>query len=286
MRHGSERDRQVRRVLIGEGLANASVLSAKTVVGLSTGSAAVLGDAIHSLADLANNGIGLVATRMASEPADADHPYGHAKFETLAVFALATLLAVLAVEIALRGLRGNEREIVSHGWGLGLMLGVLVVNTGLAVWEGRWARRLDSPILEADARHTLSDVLVTLAVIAGWQLAASGYAWLDTAISLGVAALILSLAWGLFRRAIPILVDHSAVEPERLAEAVQDVVGVRRAMRVRSRGSGASSRVEVTVAVDGSLSTEASHAIADEVERVLAERFAVEEVNVHVEPER
>ena len=65
MSERSRRDRAAQRVLIGEGLANASVLGAKTAVGLSTGSAAVLGDAVHSLADLANNGIALVATRVA-----------------------------------------------------------------------------------------------------------------------------------------------------------------------------------------------------------------------------
>jgi divalent metal cation (Fe/Co/Zn/Cd) transporter len=78
------------------------------------------------------------------------------------------------------------------------MLGVLVVNIAVAIWENRWARRLDSDILRADSRHTLPDVLTTVAVIAGWQLAAHGYRWLDALASIVVAAMILYLAYGLF----------------------------------------------------------------------------------------
>ena len=280
-----ERDRRIRKILVVEALANLGVLTAKAIVGLATGSSAVLTDAIHSLADLANNGVALVAFRLASAPPDREHPYGHRKFETLAVFGLALLLSVLAVEIALRALEFGEREVVRHGWSLAVMLGVLGANCGVALWEGRWARRLDSELLRADARHTFSDVLTTAAVIVGWQCAARGYPWLDTAFTLGVAALILHLAYGLFRRAIPVLVDEIAADPDELAAAVQSVPGVRITRRVRSHRSGPSAIVDVVVAVDPGLSTTASHAIADEIEALLRERFSTGDVTVHVEPD-
>jgi len=96
------RDRRVSRVLWIEGSFNAAAVAANMVVGIPTGSAAVIGDAIHSLADLANNAVALVAMRLSSQPPDAEHPYGHRKYESLAVFGAATLLSVLALEIALR----------------------------------------------------------------------------------------------------------------------------------------------------------------------------------------
>ena len=263
--------------------ANAAVLVAKASVGWATGSIAVLGDTVHSLADLANNGLALLAVRVAASPPDREHPYGHAKFETLAVFALATLLAVLALELALGALRHGDREVVAPGWGLAVMGGVLAVNLGISFWETRWAHRLDSDILRADARHTFADALTTLVVIAGWQLAAAGYAWLDTAATLGVSALVLALAFGLFRRAIPILVDRSLAAPEEVSAVVDEVVGVHSTRRVRSQVSGGG-RIDVVVGVDARLSTAESHAIADEIERALAERFAAHDVTVHVEP--
>ncbi len=279
------RERQVRRVLLVEGLANFSVLVGKAVVGFSTGSMALVGDAIHSFTDLANNGLALVAVRVSSVPPDREHPYGHRKFETLAVFALATLLAVLAVEVAIRAVERGDREVTHQGWGLAVMLGVLAVNVYLSLWEGRWARRLDSEILWADAGHTLADVLVTAAVIAGWQLSARGYPWLDTAFALGVAGFILFLSFRLFQRAIPVLVDRIAADPDALRAAVESVPGVRAIHRVRSRGGGAAPAVDVIVAVAPDLSAVESHAIADTIEEVLRREFAVDDVTVHVEPE-
>jgi cation diffusion facilitator family transporter len=278
------RDHQVRRVLLLEGAANLAVLLAKAVVGLATGSMAVLGDAVHSLADLSNNVLALFVIRLASAPPDREHPYGHRKFETLAVFALATLLAVLAVELGMRVFRGGEREVVRQGWSLAVMLGVLGVNAGVSLWESRWARRLDSDLLRADARHTLSDVLVTSAVIAGWQFGARGWPALDSAATLGVSALILYLAFGLFRRSIPVLTDRMTADPEELAALVRGVPGVRQVRRVRSVGAGPAARMDVVVGVDPGLSTAESHAIADAVEERLRERLGVADVTVHVEP--
>jgi cation diffusion facilitator family transporter len=266
------------------GIANLAVLIAKVAVGLATASTAVIGDALHSLADVSNNGVALLALRVAVAPPDREHPYGHRKYETLAVFALALLLSVLAVELALRSLQRGPAEVLRPGWGLAVMLGVFGVNVVVSAWQGSWARRLDSDLLRADARHTFSDVLVTTTVIAGWQSAARGLLWVDRATALAVAGLILFLAFGLFRRAIPVLVDHSAADPDELRAVVEAIAGVRSARRVRSRGRGREGRIDVVVTVDPSLSTPASHRIADEVERALATRFETRDVTVHVEP--
>lgn len=228
------RERAVRQTLLVEGLSDVLVLGAKITVGIATSSAAVISDAIHSLADLANNGVALVAMHLAAAPPDREHPYGHRRYESLAVFLLATLLAALAVELVLRSF-GGTREVSRQGWSLAVMIGVLGVNIAVAVWETRRARELDSDLLRADSRHTISDVLVTALVIAGWQLATRGYVWLHTALTLAVSVLILWLAYGLFRRAVPVLVDQIAVDPDELAAAVAAVPGVR-AARALARG--------------------------------------------------
>lgn len=279
-----DRDRLVRRLILFEGLANVAVLLAKIVVGWSTGSFAVLGDAIHSLTDVANNIVALVVVRAAGAPPDREHPYGHRKFETLAVFGLATFLTVLAIELTLRAIERGEQDVIRHGWGLAVMLGVLVINVGITLWQGYWARRLNSDILRADARHTMADVLTTIVVIVGWQFAAMGYLWLDAVFACCVAVLVLYLAYGLFRRAIPVLVDGMATAPEALSEAVRSVPGVRQVRRVRSRWVGATPSVDVVIAVDPQLSTVEAHAIADAIEAVLEKQYAVEDITIHIEP--
>ena len=98
----ADRNAQVLRLIVFEGLINVLILAAKTAVGLATGSMAILADAAHSLTDAANNVIAWIVIRASGRPADREHPYGHQKFEMLAVFVLATLLAVVAVEIVIR----------------------------------------------------------------------------------------------------------------------------------------------------------------------------------------
>lgn len=281
-----ERDRQVRRVIIIEGLANVAVLVLKLAVGISTGSLAVLGDALHSLSDVANNAVAWFVVRISAQPPDRDHPYGHRKFETLAVFVLATLLTVLGIELALGAMRREAQPTAGDPWTLPLMLGVLVINVGLASWEGAWARRLRSDILGADARHTFADVLTTIVVIVGWQLSARGYPWLDTVCALAVAALVLTLAFGLFRRAVPVLVDSIAVEPEAIADIARDVAGVRRVKTVRSRSTGSSTAIDMVVTVDSGITTAEAHAITDAIEEALRVHLSVEDATIHVEPDR
>lgn len=278
------RHAKVQRVILIEGAANLSVLIAKTVVGFSTGSLAILGDALHSLTDLANNVVAWVVIRLSNAPADREHPYGHRKFETLAVFFLASLLVVLAFELGLNAIRKEDTEIASGPLELGIMVGVLVINISIAWWQRRWAKRLKSDILLADASHTFSDVLVTLTVIAGWQLSAIGYLWLDRLCALGVSALILYLAYSLFKRAIPTLVDQYAIDPDVLIAAVREVKGVQEVLRVRSRWVGSSPAVDMVISVDPELTTTDSHDISDEVENLIEKHFHITDVSIHVEP--
>ena len=279
------RDKQVRRVILIEGIANLLVLVAKTVVGLSTGSMAILADAIHSLSDLTNNIIAWIVIHYSSLPADREHPYGHRKLETLAVFILASILVVLAFELALNAINKEDAEVVSSGTELVIMLCVLVINIVVTSWQRMWAKRLDSDILHADATHTFADVLITATVIVGWQLSAIGYEWVDRLCALGVAILIFYLAYGLFRRAVPVLVDEYAIDPVELSELIKSVAGVRGVYKIRSRWIGKARAVDLVISVDSSLSTEESHAIADTIETRIENHYGATDISIHVEPE-
>ncbi|MFK7885254.1 MAG: cation diffusion facilitator family transporter [Gammaproteobacteria bacterium] len=280
-----QRDQQVKRVLVVEGAANVVILLVKVLVGLFTGSLAIMADAMHSLMDVVNNIIAWVVVRASAAPPDAEHPYGHRKFETLAVFFLATLLTVLAIELVLHAFRREAPDIDASPLGLLFMLGVLAINIGLASWQRLWARRLDSSILHADASHTFTDVLTTVGVIIGWQLSARGWPWLDSLCAVFVGGVVLYLAVQLFRRVVPVLVDERSVDTQLLEESVGSVEGVREVRRVRSRWQGDRRSVDLIVAVAPMLATREAHAIADAIEARLEERFSVTDVSVHIEPD-
>ena len=284
MNNNPQRDKKVQRVILIEGSVNLVVLVAKLIVGLSTGSLAIVGDAIHSLTDVVNNIVAWIVIRISSSPPDREHPYGHRKFETLAVFFLASLLVVLSFELALHAINKDDTEIENSVWGLGIMLVVLITNIALSTWQRNWARKLKSDILLADATHTFADVLTTIVVIAGWQLSAMGYLWLDRICALGVSFLIFSLAYSLFKRAFPILVDQFALDPELLSNSILEVQGVCKVNRVRSRWIGSEKSIDLIISVDSALSTTDSHNIATNVESLIEEKYGVSDISIHVEP--
>lgn len=284
MNSNPQREKSVQRVILVEGSINLVVLVAKLVVGLSTGSLAIVGDAIHSLTDVVNNIVAWIVVRISSSPPDREHPYGHRKFETIAVFFLASLLVVLSFELAMHAINKDDSEIINSVWGLGVMLAVLVINIALATWQRIWARKLKSDILLADATHTFADVLTTIVVIVGWQLSAMGYLWLDRICALGVSFLVFYLAYSLFKRAFPILVDQFALDPELLSNSIQEVEGVLKVNRVRSRWIGSEKSIDLVISVDPELSTADSHNIATNVESLIEKEYGVSDISIHVEP--
>ncbi len=277
---------QVRQVLIIEGVINAVIALGKLTVAILTGSAAILADAVHSLSDLFNNLIAWRVIKIAETPADNDHPYGHQKFELLAVFALASLLTIVAFEVIVNAINRYGQAVQHSQIGLIILLVSLLINIALMLWERGWAKRLNSQILLADASHTLSDVLTSSVVILGWQLAARGYYWIDTIFALLIAGLIFYLAYKLFQRAVPVLVDQSGITPNELKTALNKIDAVKTVKKVRSRDTGDGLAGDVIVTVNANLSTFESHKIADQIEQVLADKFGILDVVVHIEPDR
>ena len=286
MLSGAERDRKVRVVLVLEGIANIVVLIAKTTVGIHTGSSAILSDALHSLTDVFNNVFAYIVSRISASPPDKNHPYGHKKFETLAVFVLATLLSVIAIEVVIRAFERIGNPILPSRWGLIVMFGVLIVNILISSWENYQAKRLNSELLKADAKHTFSDVLVTIGVIIGWQLASHGYPIFDFILAVFVSVLVFYLAFQLFRKSIPVLVDEAAVDQAKIAESIEQLDDVIKIERLRSRNIGQETFADVVVTVRPNMSTEESHNVADLIEEELYNKFGIDDVVVHVEPMR
>ncbi len=284
MNKDADVDRKVRNVLLLEGTANVVVLIAKTIVGIQTGSSAILSDALHSLTDVFNNIFAYIASKISASPPDKNHPYGHRKFETLAVFVLATLLSVIAIEVVIRAFERIGNPILPSKWGLIVMIGVLVVNIFISSWENYQAKRLKSDLLKADAKHTFSDVLVTIGVIIGWQLASHGYPIFDFILAVFVSALVFYLAFQLFRKSIPVLVDEAAVDQTRIIEAIEQLDDVVKIERLRSRNIGQETFADIVVRVRANMTTEESHRVADLIEEELYQRFNIDDVVVHVEP--
>lgn len=278
----------VRRVLLVVLAANLVVVVLKLFVGLRAGSLSVLGDAAHSGFDALNNVIGLFAVRAAARPPDAEHPYGHGKFETLGALVVVSFLSITAFELVtgavdrlLAGAPPPRPDALTF-WLLGV---TMVFNALVASTEIMYARRHDSQILAADARHTAADVLVTLAVIGGLAMVALGWGAADAWLAILVAGMIAYSGFEILKGTIPVLVDSVAVDAGRIETFVGGMDGVHGVRDVRSRGRrNADAFAELTIETDGRLSVTAGHEIADRVERRLIEEGGFRDVVVHVEP--
>jgi cation diffusion facilitator family transporter len=289
-RTGSALDRSsaVRRVLAGLLVANILVLIAKATIGIIAGSLAVIGDAIHSSVDAVYNVLGLVVVRVAARAPDEDHPYGHGKFETLGALGIVVFLSITCFELvrsAIGRLIGGGHAVQMTDVGLVLLLATLAANVFVAWYENRRGHQLQSELLIADAAHTRTDVFITIAVLIGLIFSRQGYLWIDPVVAIGVALLIVRVAYQILLRVVPVLVDERAVPAPSIRETAQAVEGVKDAYSIRSRGGNAGVRyAEVTIAVDSAANVADAHAIADKVEERLKKDLELEEVTVHVEP--
>ena len=183
-----DRYRSIRNVLWAVLALNLSVALAKLVYGIVSHSAAMEADGFHSLFDGASNVIGLVGMWLASRPADAEHPYGHAKFETFAAALIGIMLAFAGYTVGKGAIdsllgRGLPTEVTTLSFVI--MLGTLAVNILVTTWERRAGRRLGSEVLIADAGHTLSDVMVSVGVIISLVIVRLGWEQADTTIERG-----------------------------------------------------------------------------------------------------
>lgn len=286
----AEYDGAVRRVLWLTLALNVLVCVIKAVVGFATGSLAVLADALHSLTDGANNVLGLVVTRWSTPPPDREHPYGHHKFEAMGALAIAALLGIACFEVVQSGvvrfLEETPRDVDMDATSLALLVVVLVVNVIVTMYERREGRRLNSPLLLADAQHTLGDIWITLGVLGGavgiWLL---DWQWLDIALAVPVAAAVLWSGWAVLRGNLPWLVDAIAIAPESIQQLALSVPGVVDCHEITSRGLiGRQVFVEMHL-ITSAKDVETSHRITEEIERLLEERFGPVHATIHVEPE-
>lgn len=266
---------------------NFVVAGAKLVYGWKSGAIAISADGIHSLLDGSSNILGLVGISVARRPPDANHPYGHRKFETFAALGIAAMLFFGCHEIvtaALERLRHPKLPDVTPA-GFVVLIGTILINVFVVWYERREGERLQSELLQSDAAHTGSDVFASLLVLASFTAALFHVAWADVAASAVIVALILRAGVSILRHTLSTLSDERRIDPREIEEAALEEPGVREAHNVRSRGPADDIHVDLHVLVDPRLPIADAHAIGHRVERRLRDRWlGLTDVVVHVEP--
>ncbi|MGH7731350.1 MAG: cation diffusion facilitator family transporter [Candidatus Eiseniibacteriota bacterium] len=266
---------------------NVAVAVAKLLYGWQSGAIAMTADGIHSLLDASSNVVGLVAVAVARRPPDANHPYGHRKYETFAALAVAVMLFAGCQEVigvALGRLRHPAPPTIGvMGF---VVIGLTLAINLLVVWvERREGQRLQSELLTSDAAHTASDVAATLLVLGSFLAARVGLAWADVAAALVIVVLVAVAGIRILLGTLSTLTDERRIPPELVETAALEEPGVLEAHNVRSRGPQDDIHLDLHILVDAQMAIAAAHALGHRVEQRLRGRWpGLTDVVVHVEP--
>jgi cation diffusion facilitator family transporter len=284
---GAARYDEVVRVLNRVLLLNLAVALVKIVLGFTTGAVSILSDGFHSLTDSASNVVALIGVSVARRPPDQNHPYGHRKFETMASLGILLFLSLVLVEVLTaaydRFVNGGTPKVFPEG--IGVMAVTLVVNLFVVAYELRESRRLRSEVLAADAKHTRSDVLTTIAVLGALIGVWYGYPLMDPMAALIVAGFIGRAGWQIAQDASRILSDEIVMAEDEVRRVIMSVPDVLGCEKIRTRGSADYVFMDLHVWVDGAMPLEQAHHTSHIVKDLLMAKFPqLHDVVIHIEP--
>ena len=292
-----ERDKKVYRVTLMGSVVNLLLLVFKFVAGVLGHSAAMIADAVHSLSDFVTDLIVIVFVKISSKPEDADHAYGHGKYETLASCIIGLALIVVGVMMGYNAMVKivdvvrNGTELASPGI---IALAAAVLSMVLKEWmfhlTRKVAREVDSPAVEANAWHHRSDALSSVGTaigIGGAVLLGSKWAVLDPIAALVVSVFIVVQAAKILSDAIGQLMEKSLPRDveQRICEIVYEEEGTSDIHHLRTRKIGSQISIELHVRMNGYLTLREVHDKSIAIEKRLRAAFGDSTyINLHVEP--
>ena len=262
---------------------------AQVVVGVLAKSQGLIADGIHSLSDLVADFVVLLASHHSKKDADADHPYGHQRFETAASLVLGTLLLVVGVGMlwsAARKLEAPETVQTVHIMALWVAGGALIAKELLFRYMLSVAKRVKSSMLVANAWHARSDAASSLVVGIGIIGNLAGYPILDPIAALIVGFMVTRMGWGFSWDALHDLMDRAVDEQEvqAIRRTLLETPGVSDVHDVRTRKMGDMIVVDAHIEVNANITVEAGHDIAVEARQRVLQRHRVLNLMTHVDP--
>ncbi|MCG8415585.1 MAG: cation diffusion facilitator family transporter [Pseudomonadales bacterium] len=263
----------------------------KIVGGALTQSFALVTDGIHSLTDAITDIFVLMVARIAHSAPDADHPYGHGRFETLGTIAMGviffTTAGILLYDSYIR-LQDTASLPIPAPAGLAIALVSIASKEWIYHYTMRVANSLNSSLLKANAWHSRSDAISSVAVLVGLLAAQQGYAWMDTVAGVFVSLIIAKIGWELCTDSLKELVDTAIPQQRRkqIEQTILSVDGILGITSIRSRSSGGKIILELRLLVNPRISVSEGHQLGEIVSRSITGNFSdIADVTVHIDPE-
>ncbi|WP_205340309.1 cation diffusion facilitator family transporter [Denitrificimonas caeni] len=289
--HAQARQKAMRNTSVVAAIVNLALTIAKVFFGIVGQSHALIADGIHSLADLSTDLMVWFAAKYSNQPADKEHPYGHARIETAFTVGLGVVLIATAIGIVVDSAqRLLNPELILQPTPIVLLIAFIsiVANEGLYQYTMRTAREFNSNLLRANAWHHRSDAISSIVVLVGVAGSLLGFPYLDAFAALGVAFMIGKIGWDQAWVSIRELVD-TGMEPKTTAaieRIIENIEGVQGVHMLRSRRMGSSYLIDVHIEVDERLSVSEGHKIAEYVRlKLIDSNKDISNALVHIDPE-
>ena len=278
-------------------LVNMGLTVFKLLAGIFGRSAAMVADGIHSLSDLLSDAVVLIFTHISSKGNDKGHSCGHGKFETFATMIVSLMLLIVGAGMMKNGINSiidilNGNILPKPGW-IAIAAAVVSIAAKEILYRvtARVGRKVDSPVVIANAWHHRSDAMSSigsLVGIGGAMILGSKWTILDplAACAISIAIIVVAVKMGL--PSIEELLEASLPEDVEyeIRETASAVPGVRNIHALKTRRNGVSYIIDAHILVDPQISVVESHEIASQVENALSSRYGKEtQVNIHVEPD-
>jgi len=286
-----QRSHTIQKVAVVGAIVNLVLSVVKILIGIVGQSQSLVADGIHSVSDLMSDGLVYFVSRKSHHAPDAEHPYGHGRFETMATMALGGFLIVVAAGIvwdAFMRMFSPEKLLEPNAITLFAAGFSILANEGLFHYTLRIGRGIKSNLLIANAWHHRSDAVSSVVVLAGIVGTMAGLPYLDAVAAIGVGVMVGKIGWDLGWGAAQELVDLG-LSDERVAlihRIIHSIDGVEDFHMLRTRSLGGHAAVDVHVRVDPQLSVSEGHMISLIVEQCLKKELEeIEDVTVHIDVE-
>lgn len=279
-----------RRIALLSSSIGVLLAAAKVIIGIQAHSTSLVSDGLEAAGDVLSSAIVYVGLWLASKPPDAEHPYGHGRYETLAGLAVGAILLLTSAGILWHGFTSGRPSGTVQAFAIYPLLAAIVLKPSLATVKLRAGRKIQSNALVADGWHDITDLLSTVVALCAILLTLAyperfGYA--DQTGSIVIGLIVLFLSFQVVRRTIDSLLDtmpepSKMHEIRRIALSVPGAAGIEKCF---ARRTGLRYHVDLHLEVNPDMTVRESHLIASRVKNAVKEHLAwVADVLVHVEP--
>jgi cation diffusion facilitator family transporter len=284
-----ERSSTIKRVTYVGIIVNILLSLAQIISGLLAHSQALIADGLHTLADLISDFVVIFAAHHAARDADADHPYGHARIETLTSIFLGIALITVAIGIGYRGILSVAEPSPQQTEPYAIAFAFLAIFSKefLYRYTIRAARKIRSTLLESNALHHRSDVFSSIIVVIGVSAQILGVEHMDALAAIVISIMISFMGIHLVKKAFTELIDTSL--DQELVENIKDYVvnmdGVLAVHRLRSRSMGGMGYIDIEIRVSPDISVSEAHFISLHIENTIKKEFQdINDVTIHIDP--